>query len=418
MKISKIVLLFLSGLLFACQNAGYENVFDESPAERRQEFFDKFHSTLTSPNNGWVMQYFLSTESPGYNIITVFDPSGSVKMGAKHFYTGNVYQEYTSEYGTLIETGPMLKFTTYNTALHPFCDPDINQSTIADFEFSVQEVTDNLILMRGKKSDAEIWMNRLPGNITGENYILQAETTKNFLFSSTSPDLQLNVGEKSFTLANGYTSIFTVDEVGVDTDTTKFIPFISTPEGFRLYKPFEIGDITIRSFRLNETKDALICNENTNIQLSGNDDIADYFAKNRASVWIMDVNNLSPRVSELFKKIEQSCQQVYGASNVSLSIAYTTGRNAFSLRLSFFRNNTLVYGNIDLPLSYLGKNKISFAYTANGDNNGLLFIDRIDGVVDMAQLLATSFILDSSSIFNPADIKFTNEAGVWFQTIK
>ena len=418
MKISKLFLLFFTGLLVACQNTGYENVFEESPSERRQEFFEKFHTTLTSSDNGWVIQYFIMPESVGYNIIAVFDPSGSVKMGAKHLYTNNVYQEYTSKYETGIETGPMLSFVTYNTALFPFCDPDINRATFSDFEFSIQEVTDDLILMRGKKSEAEIWMKRLPANTTGEEYVLQAEGMKNFLFSPTAPDLQLHVGEKSFIIANGYSSIFTINEIG--NDTAEFIPIITTPEGFRLYKSFEVGDVAIRSFRLNEKKDLLICNENTDIQISGYDDIADYFVKNITSVWTMDVNNLSPQVFDLFRKIEQSSQQVFGASNMSLAIAHTTGRNSFSLRLSFLRNNSIIQGNIDLPVSYIDKNKISFTYTANGDNNGIRFIEQIDGIVEMAQLLATSFTLNSNSIFNPANIKFTkeHEPDVWFQAIK
>ncbi|GHT62369.1 hypothetical protein FACS189451_06550 [Bacteroidia bacterium] len=422
MKILKIVFLFLGILLVACESEKYENVFDEAPDQRRKEYYEQLQATLTKGGNGWNMQYFTSEYSPGYNLYAAFDHSGSVTLGAKNTVTANVYKEYTSRYGFTYENGPSLIFTTYNIALQSFTDPDLSGATLADFEFVVFDLKDDTIRLRGKRTNAEVLLVRIPAGMSGEQCVLRAEETKQFLCPKGGPELIMEAEGKSYSFSNGYTSFFVIQESGVDTAITT--PYIATADGFRLYKALEIDEKKLQNFQLTNNRNELVCtNPGVNAQFAAlADDVPGFFLNSLgatlSNAWKMDKNNLGGVFAEAYTQIVNNCLTVYKEDFESLFLAYKSSRR--NTTLSFKSGKYEGAFNFDMALKEGTANQIVFTNKNSADGNGNVYLKNIPGFdTFIRELEKDSYTISRESTLSISSLKFTqvSHPDNWFKVM-
>jgi hypothetical protein len=389
-RISTLIVVLLLVVLPACQDDKYDNVFNESPTDRRKAYFDNLQSTLIAPEQGWILQYFASPESQGYNLFARFKNASEVVLGANHSFSGNVYAEYASKYDLKIENGPMLSFITYNQALHPFSDPDLRPAISGNFEFRIIDVAEDVIQLSGKRSAVEVRLTRLAANTTGEEYILQSGAMKNFLFAQGTPDLYLEVDDKTFSLSNGYTSVLGIKNVAVDTAAVENIPYIATPTGLRLYKPLEIGGLKMQEFRINDDKSALLAT-NANAQIVAKKDLSEFFFSSFSmefpNSWKIDPNSPSGEFAKAYAQIVENCRIMYKEDFKSLFFVYKPLPRGITL--SFDRYNGKLGGSLDFEIARKtgSDDEIVFTYKKTGDANGLTYLSNIVGFNLLIQTL-------------------------------
>ena len=420
-----LLLVFHSSCLFQ-----EEDVFDEPAAQRLNHALTETETFLGQSSNGWVMEYFPTNEQAGSTFLMKFSPDGKVLVATKNAYTKN-YTEESGCWEMIGDNGPVLTFNTFINIFHLFSDPRNPGNTGyngvglgGDYEFMVLEAKEEQIKMKGKKRGTDIVLKRMSENQNWEAYFEILDKMDTSLFNQLAPvDWTLTAGDKVYTLKNGASHIFTaqlqnqeIDDIDDEKEIDVAIPIIITDYGFRFAQPFSIDDITFQSFVFSDDKQSLHALENSEIRIAGVTDLADYFIKNRGSVWKFEKESMPGTMKQLFERITNSCVDLYAANDVTLAIAYTPGRSIHSLRILVTRNNgtQTLQGNLDLIPAYINTETVSFTNNGRGDNNGNTFYSRIDGLKEMLELLSTSFQLHTRNQINPVDMKFTG-TGITFQ---
>ena len=145
-------------LLFsACRK--YDNVFDQSPDARLNETLNKYKSALTSSPAGWNASLKTGSGST-YHFHFRFTDSNRVFMFADINQTTATARE--SSYRLKALQTPSLLFDTYSY-LHVLTDPDatvnggtFGQGLTSDFEFSIDSVTADSILLTGRVNNTKL----------------------------------------------------------------------------------------------------------------------------------------------------------------------------------------------------------------------------------------------------------------------
>lgn len=250
--------LFLLVTLFivSCNNDNVDRVFNESASERLTEAMNQYKNSLTSSEQGWVLQYY---------------PDKNQKYGGHTFVvnfredkTTDVYYELASDY-TIPETstyniisngGPVLTFNTYNSLMHLFATPsqDLYEAKGGDYEFLLMSEENDVIQLKGNKTGNNMELLKL--NESPESYLAKVVDIRDYL--------------------NGASYLMTLNgkEVGVSSTERNFtfieegkeavkIAYIYTDKGVKLYEPIILDGIEVRDFTLNKETNQLI-------SLSGN----------------------------------------------------------------------------------------------------------------------------------------------------
>lgn len=404
-RIKNLIILFAAVLLTTACNNNEDSIFDQSSTERMNELFDECTNTLTGSEKGWNMQYFINPESAGYNLLLNFTGESNVTIAGNNYLTDNEYLESASTYDMNLSNGPILEFNTYNDVLHPFADPD-GYSLAGDYEFVIMSVSSDTIVLKGKKNDVIIRMNKITEDIGFEKYLNELDSIDNLLFYSDAPALTLEVdgSATAYSFSGGSSSIFTIES----SDTTITAPFIIARTGFRLYEKESLSGYNAQNFVLTDDNKALVSTEASNVKLTGPENIANYFA-GTSSVWVIDESTMSDNVKSLYETTITAVKNKYsGASNIYLALTGISSSNVFSLRLGFsYKKKTI---NADLYFDYQvdGTTALTLSYkNGAGNSAGTALAKSIDGYADLAKLISDSFNLSTTFPLTVTDMTFT-----------
>ncbi|MDE6510862.1 MAG: DUF4302 domain-containing protein, partial [Muribaculaceae bacterium] len=179
--------------LTACSNDS-EEIFDQSAAERLEQYKKDYADVLTADGGLWSMEYFANPDEPGYVFVMKFDKNGSVDISANHKWIGGEFKQETSLWKMIADNGPVLSFNSYNNLFHIFSDPaniegpdapkgeegDINETGYGhegDYEFQVMEVLDEgkTVRLLGKKRLYDIFLHRLDAATDIEGYLAEVK---------------------------------------------------------------------------------------------------------------------------------------------------------------------------------------------------------------------------------------------------
>jgi hypothetical protein len=317
-------ILIIFAILFSGCRFEQEDIFGESAASRLNNSLTNIETTLTSAKNGWVMEYFTSSEGPGYSMLMRFTPNGEVVIAAKNNLVNNHYSEEASMYSIIGDYGPVLSFNTYNKILHLFSTPErpAGWGMGGDYEFIVQQVTGNSIFLLGKKRGTAIILTRLPDGVEWKSYL--DKLTKNHYDIFGDDPLFFVSGNESMLALNGQNLVFDFPENIFNSLTS--MPFVVDFGGIRFYEPFTIrNNRKVQSFTLNNEGTKLVANDDPNTYFTSTS-LNTYFANSTAD-FAFDTERMSNHFTEPYNRlVTQMNQQYNGERDINfIALAYKPG---------------------------------------------------------------------------------------------
>ena len=161
-----IAILFAAAVLLPMTSClkDQADTFEVPSSQRMQDYLANVRNVLTDKANtyGWALSYY-----PGSDYATCY-------MGVS--FTGQEVTAYSqkdpekavkSTYTLTTDDGAVLSFDTYNSVLHYYstASSDHYQARGGDFEFDIKSVSNNRIVLRGKRSGNYCYLDRLTEEI-------------------------------------------------------------------------------------------------------------------------------------------------------------------------------------------------------------------------------------------------------------
>ena len=346
--------------LTACSNDN-ESIFDQSAADRLEQYKKDYADILTDNGGLWTMEYFSNDEEPGYLFVMKFDPNGSVKIASNHKWIDDQYKEETSLWKMVADNGPVLSFNSYNSVFHIFADPanitgpnaPINDATNkdidetgygheGDYEFQVMEVSDdhNTVRLLGKKRMLNIYLRRLDPATDMQAYMDSYKEVSSNLFSESIPAIYFNDADgERYVVKDAHTGLMSIyPENGDAVEQTRTSSFIITPSGIRFIKPLNIVNAagqekTITEFKfVRNLSLALIDNESSIISAGSLVDVLYSNMKN----WTIDMTSFTGPVKEKIDAFVSQLATLYkykSAKINDMSFDYDRSIDSYVMRL-------------------------------------------------------------------------------------
>jgi hypothetical protein len=407
-----VMLVFLAGCL-----KEQENLFSEPAAVRLNNAISGIDSSLTKASNGWIMQYFATSESPGYSVLVKFNATGEVVVAANNGLVKNRYTEAKSLYDVIGDNGPVITFNTYNDVLHLFSNPVNPDGTglNGDYEFVVLDFSDSVMHLNGKKRGSDILMIKLPEGVSWVDYL---DGLKNIDTEIFGPEpLYFISGSDTYLASNGDSHIFQMQPSGGGDAT--YIPFIVTSDGLKFYSAFTTGNgKKVQSFYLNADRTKIISREDINTFFTATD--LNLYLENSVETFAFDTTRMSDHFKYPVRVLCQQMKERYGGKrNIDfIALSYEAG---FGHSFFFSTKPTITVANFSIELiaddklpNLITINKVDGVY----DPNGALFISSVTAINEAWQVLAGSYQLTSTLSRN--EIKFVdkNDPTRFFVVIK
>ncbi|MDE7346871.1 MAG: DUF4302 domain-containing protein [Muribaculaceae bacterium] len=275
MKFSTYLAALAALALTACSSEN-DDIFDQSAADRLEQYKKDYTEVLTADGGLWTMEYFSNPDEPGYLFVMKFDKNGSVEISANHKWIGGEFKQETSLWRMIADNGPVLSFNSYNNLFHIFSDPanitgadapkgeegdDINETGYGhegDYEFQVMEVSDdqNTVRLLGKKRLYDIYLRRIDANTDVNTYMDDYKQLSSNLFCKEISKVFFTdeTGEK-YIVQNAHTGVLSIYPAGGDAvEQTRTANFIVTPNGIRFMEPFEYVNASGQERYISEMK--------------------------------------------------------------------------------------------------------------------------------------------------------------------
>ncbi|MDE6549526.1 MAG: DUF4302 domain-containing protein [Muribaculaceae bacterium] len=255
-----IYLAALAALSLTACSSDDNDIFDQSAADRLEQYKKDYADVLTADGGLWTMEYFSNPDEPGYVFVMKFEKNGAVTISANHKWIGGTFKQETSLWKMIADNGPVLSFNSYNNLFHIFSDPanivgpdaptgeagDINETGYGhegDYEFQFMDVSDDgkTVRLLGKKRLYDIFLHRLDPNTDIEAYMSSVKAVSS-RFSSTFNDLTMTDADgnlyRVYDMNTGIPSIYPL--AGDAVSQTVSANGIFTLEGFRFMNPIEV----------------------------------------------------------------------------------------------------------------------------------------------------------------------------------
>lgn len=229
--ISGIALLLLTAMLQSCLK-NQEDAFDTPASLRVQQALDNTQKVLMSSADGWVLDYYPDRNQiyGGYVYTLQFN---NLEVTAGMELSQGEYE--MTKYKMSDECGPVLAFDTYNSLLHYFSTPSFSnyEAMDGDFEFIIDKTSDDLIQLRGIRTNNVMYMHRL--TVSPDEYIAGV---LNMQSNMKCGGFEGDTGKRHI---KGYFDYdnrqFTYSLSGDTTATDVKTAFVFTNEGVRFYQP-------------------------------------------------------------------------------------------------------------------------------------------------------------------------------------
>ena len=436
------VMLAAASLAGASCDREEEDIWDQSAAQRLEQAQKEDRAILCGAANGWQMLYFCNGQEQGYNFLMKFDEHGGVTIATRNPNTGNAYTEEASMYDVLVDDGPVLSFSTYNSLFHRYADPDPDQTQQTDgvgeggdYEFKIMSISSDLIYLRGKKHGVDIYMYPLEAGADWQQYFADVYANHEKMFDTSIPQLWLTLADgKRFSISNATVQVYDpssptpvdasrsyvtdqvmafVPEGGDALTETKNMSYIVTRKGIRWMQAFPGDTLTTtpaREFVWNEEGTYLVstdfggddCTAGATIKAPA---LADFFVQS-GTVWRIDPNDLGGRFASAWRAVDEGLKAAHANWSLNyMQFSYYASASSFSLLVRNATSNCRYYCTVSSDAD----NSVKFDFQGNGDNNGETVLERVPALQDFLDLLnSTGFDVTSTSEILPLHLKFTS----------
>ncbi len=396
-----IYLAAIAALALSACSSDDDRIFDQSAADRLEQYKKEYAEVLTAEGGLWTMEYFSNPDEPGYLFVMKFDKNGSVEIAANHKWIGCEFKKETSLWKMIADNGPVLSFNSYNNLFHIFSDPanitgpdaptgesgDINETGYGhegDYEFQFMEVSDDgkTVRLLGKKRLYDIFLHRLDPSTDVEQYLSDVKEVSS-RFSSKFNDLTMTDVDgnlyRVYDMSTGIPSVYPL--AGDEVSQTVSGNGIFTLDGFRFMNPLEVKRADDSTFEIEQ----LFFTENGTMS-GGN--ITDLRATSpieniiRADLtWTIDPESLTGKAKALFDAADASAVAHLTAKDklgdIDLTYASVTGKIVPQLVTRI--GNRVCRDYIEYEVAYDNDGNIIPSYqlhfSFNGANNTALKYD-------------------------------------------
>ncbi len=237
--------------LTACHDT-VDDYFPQTATQRLQSTVSRLHKLLTSADYGWEFEYYPSSDlSYGGIVYTVRFDSLTATVGCSLIPDSTA----TSLYRITNDNGPVLTFDSYNPLMHYFSTPSAGEyeGKGGEFEFVVDSIGDDQIVLYGKKTRNTMYLRRLTGS--PDDY---AAKTIN-IFDHFVDSLRGTIGSRAvsgcFNPSDRSLQLF------AGTDTLPVAHYTFNSRGIRLYRPLRIEGKSLQSFVFDTATKELRCTD-------------------------------------------------------------------------------------------------------------------------------------------------------------
>ncbi len=281
-----------------------EDKFPESSSFRVEKLNADCQETLVSAPNGWVMEYYPNTKEYGSYLIHMSFTNQNVIMTSATDLT----KSEKSMYMMKASNGAELSFDTYNSILHMYSDPNLNNSFDGigyggDYEFMVVSVSDDLITLRGSKTGTLVYMHRLLDTQTFESYLKDSEKNSSFYFANVQPDwiVLSNIDTSFYIRVNGVNRLKISSNKSFPVDGLQNAAVAVRLSSFFINPGIKIGDEYYNEFVLKENK--LVSTKDSQITIVGGI-LEDFYLSVRNLSYVFPTDKLSGTLKNAVEAIE------------------------------------------------------------------------------------------------------------------
>lgn len=408
MKKLYYLLYMVAAVMIAACTHEEEDLFAESSAQRADATIKANLEVLTSPDNGWLMEYFPASQQEygGYNLLLSFGKDGQVKVASE---IAAADKTITSLYSVNQSAGIVLSFDTYNDIFHVFSDPSdpLGASSPGygfegDYDFLILEATAERVLLKGKKSGGYAVLTPMTGDWTEYITTIQ-EADEAMTFSKFKLELK---GEEIPVKISDRTLTFTYTDAEGN-EVSKTASYIVTPTGYKFYAPVEINGVSISEFKFDAAGEQFSEAGDATILL-----VPVWPSLNELLVsgqWFIAYSQLGTFAQPYFNVVKSALEGL----GFTLSFAYigTSVYGTGGLSYSFLCNT--YYGALGFDYELIGEDKITMAFNWTGEGNGIYFYNNAKmyyALVPFGYSAPVTFTLTSDDNRNPTYITLTDDA--------
>ena len=404
-----------SAVMISCKDEA--DIFDRSAALRLNDAQNNAIETLTKNGGKWEFQYFANGDEEGYVFVMTFHSDGTVDISTKNSWQTTFATEQSS-WEVLTDYGIDLSFISYNSLFHRFSDPtgdvdsgyNAGEGHLGDYEFKIMKISDDNIILRGKKRNIEMRMRRLPADTDDEAYFEALDAFAKEMFSDKMPTQLLTLKDGSrYLVSDGNTRIVSILPEGGDAvSQTESRNLILLPDGFRFMEPFKNADgsVSVQTFLLAEDG-TLVCEDDGESKFSSLE-LSTLLTDAKAK-WRMDKTTLGGKFATIQEAITAGCKSSLKRNFDYFQLQCDNTRETLPYSL-FFKNGSS-NGNFFGTIEAEGADKVKFNYGEELDANAKTHLERVSSFQDMLNLLKSgAYTLSSESALLPLTVKVTSDA--------
>lgn len=403
--------LFLMSFVFTGCVKDQDDIFDLPSAQRAEQLNKDCKSTLVAAPNGWVMEYYPSTQYYGGSFIYMTFDQDSVWM------TDEAKLDLTpvSFYSLKMDNGPVLSFDTYNEVIHKYADP--GQDGIGyggDYEFIIVSVSPDVIMLTGKKGFDKIVMRPLAQGKTFAQYLDEVKSMDSYL--NMSPQWRLIDGNDTLYISGDDKRHFKTSADPAFLSNVMANAALPTQDGIIFNPALELNGKSYSTFKFSDDKTSLIPTDSKLTgKIVGETPLENYLtmmAKGRTWNMLSGEGNMSDKVREFYTLLENGCNDKgRKLSNVGFSFK----ENNYLLRIGSKKGNAEVKGEFYYDVTS-GDNTVSYQYLDKSDNNGANYLKTFSGFNEFVNFVTGSYTLSTTDYLMVKNIRMTSksDASIWF----
>lgn len=392
-----------------------DDKFDQPASQRIETGVAETRQLLESAQDGWMMYYYGNTDYGGYNVYCKFKDS-QVTVQSEFFGSASE----TSHYSVVQSAGVLLSFDGYNEIFHFFSAPSLEKyGSIADnfgingkafggdLEFRVLVATADSVVLEGKKHQSKIVMVPVQPTFDWDAYLETVNGIEESMYSA------------NYILTNGADTVLTVQPSGrmlVGTDkegNAHEMPYVVTENGFKLYKAFTVGGVTLTGFQYADGDSYADFSGNGAMLSMVIPPINEQFV---AGAWDVSFSTLGTLGQAYWTKgktySDAAGEEMYKAVIGTYMFSSTYGRN-FGLTFASAAGSSAYYGTLGMRYELSGDDEITLSYASDLNVlNGNYYMSYLGYAYIVYPFCYTNvtrtFKLSTDNVKNPSYIVMTD----------
>lgn len=454
LNISAVALIMAGALLSSCTHEE-DDIFDQSAADRLNNAISNYTDVLTDRGGKWELEYFTTSDEPGYVYVMTFNKNGTVTMAGENMWIGNVitnnpnnttvyYGSATSLWEVIGDNGPVLSFNSYNPYFHIFSDPaDIPSTTpndaghghTGDYEFDIMKYSDDgdTLYLQGKKHEVNMIMTRIPATTDDRTYMSEVTAMADSFFNANIAENYINLpGGYRDVVLDGATSIMTIypetgDRIVEATSHNCIITHdgLSFMNAITLHDSIDGNDYTIQHF-VRQADGSLLCTDDNKTTITA-DHLSGCLASHNMS-WrlALGTTGVGGKFLDDYNALVTDMRGYRTSTLTSMYFGWNPTENRYELTFPFtFRNsrNRVVSGRGILIANVVkvDNNSVTFSfdfddpiYSDSKQVNyvyGLSYYNNVAGLKKFIDDMAsTTFTLSTADLLAPTTINMVDQS--------